>query len=224
MKLQKIFTLIFILIANFVFSQQVDEYVPKKPTPSKQNRKNVYNAIKKLRDGGAVIYIVKDRKVKSDALKDKGLEAKARELEIERMKKQKIIVKGLAENFRFCPIYFIYQSDLEKVQNGVINGNLLDTTLSKNAFISFNHSYFMFLDYGDVYDEQGKVYCDTCKSDISGKTALKNDSFIFKNKYMSQLSKPFPYYITCHYPAKHIVAQLKKMNAKLFSFYGKANE
>ena len=212
------------LLLGCLTIQAQDNSSEKKVKPAKQNKINVSNAVKKLKNGGAVIYIVKDRKMKTDSMKDKGLDAKANELEIERLKKQKVIVKGLYENFTFCPIYFVYQSDIEKVKTGVIEGNLLDTTLSRNAYLTFKHEYFMFLDYGDIYDEQGKVYCDTCKSDISGKTTLKHNAFIFKNIYLSQLSKPFPYYMTCHYPAKEIAIKVKKMNSKLNAFYNKVNQ
>ncbi len=208
----------FFLFSLTVFGQE------KKASVRKQNKKVVSAAIRQLKNGGAVIYIVKDRKMKTDMLKEKGFEAKAIELEKERLRREKIIVKGLHENFKFCPIYFVYQSDLAKIQNGQIEGNLLDTTLSKSAAIEFKHTYFMFLDYGDVYGEQGKVYCDTCKSDITGTTSLKQNAFVFKNRYMAQLAKPFPYYMTCHYPAKEIAIRVAKMNLRLNRFYGKVNE
>lgn len=215
--------------SHFTMTAQTNdeyEYTVKKKKAShrKKNKAAVVKAITQLKNGGAVIYIVKDRKMKTDAMKEKGFEEKALQLETDRMLKQKIIVKGLKANFKFCPVYFILQSDLEKIQRGEIAGNLLDTTLKKDASIAFNHSYFLFLDYGDVYDEQGKVYNDTAKSDLTGRTSLKTDCFVFKNKYLSQLTKPFPYYITCHYPAKELGLKMRVLNKRLSAFYAKVAE
>ena len=217
------FVLIFtsILLTSFT---SFDGNGKKATSNRKKNKIAVKNAVKQLKDGGAVIYIVKDRKVKTDMLKEKGMEARALELEKNRLKKEKIIVKGLVENFKFCPIYFILQSDMDKVQAGNLTGHLLDTTLSKNDAIVFNHTYFLMLDYGDVYDEQSKVYCDSCKSDLTGAMSLKHDAFVFKNKFLSQLTKPFPFYITCHYPAKEIAIKIEKLNKRLQAFYNKASE
>ncbi|HYG52206.1 MAG TPA: hypothetical protein VD905_14950 [Flavobacteriales bacterium] len=214
---------------HFVLSAQTaDEYEytvkKKKVSTRKKNRAAVKKAIKQLKEGGAVIYIVKDRKLKSGAMKEKGLEEKAVRLETERMNKQKIIVQGIAKNFTFCPVYFMFQSDLDKLIKGEMAGNFLDTTLQKKPSIAFSHSYFLLLDYGDVYDEPGKVYCDTCKSDLTGRTSLKTDCFVFKNKYLSQLTKPFPYFITCHYPAKEISVKMRTLSKRLSVFYNKAAE
>jgi hypothetical protein len=213
------------VLAVFIFFLSINSFgQTKKTSIRKQNKKAASLAIKNLKNGGAVIYIVKDRKVKTEMLKERGMEAQAIELEKARLKKEKIIVKGLFENFKFCPIYFVYQSDVSKIQNGVIEGNLLDTSLSKNAFIDFKHAYFLFLEYGDVYSEQGKIYCDTCSSDLTGKTSLKHNAFVFKNKQFSQLCKPFPFYVTCHYPAKEIAIRVAKLNFRLNKFFGKVNE
>lgn len=197
------------------------EYKPKKLSARQKNKRAYAKAIKQLREGGAVIYLVRDRKVKTEALKEKGLDQKAAELEKLRTEKHLIMVRALAKKFKFCPIYFCFHSDLEKIQQGQFQGNLLDTNLVKNDTIQFKHNYFLLLDYSDLYDIQGETYCDTCKTDYTGKMSLKNNCLVFKNKYLMQLDSPFPYFYTCHYPKKEIYVKIRKMNQRLMKFYSK---
>lgn len=196
----------------------------KAPSARKINKKNTAKAIKQLKNGGAVLYMIRDLKTSSSMLKEKGYDKLAESKEAEAKKKNQFIIGSLAKKFTFCPIYFFYQSDLEKIQRGEISGNLVDTNLVKVPGLSFNHNYFLILDYGDVYDETGKIYSDTAKSDLSGKMSLKNDSFVFKNKYLSQLTEPFPFFQTCHYPYKEIYIKIKRINKRLNKFYEKHAE
>lgn len=197
---------------------------PKKETNRIKNKKAVIKAIKDLKNGGAVLYMIRDKKLNAAMLKEKGYEELVVKREEEAKRKNMFMVRSLAKKFTFCPIYFFYQSDLEKIQQGQIQGNLLDTNLVKQPDVTFNHAYFLVLDYGDVYPETEKVYSDTGKADITGKMAMKENSFVFKNKYLSQLTHPFPFFQRCEFPFKEIFVKIRRMNKRLNKFYQKYSE
>lgn len=223
-----------LLLFSFVFTSSLssaqnntdEEYVVVKKKKLNQRRKNkraMTKAIVELKTNGALLYMIRDKKINSAMLTEKGMENKAKEIEERQRTRNSIIVKGLAKGFKFCPIYFFYQSDLEKIQQGDIQANLVDTNLVKGG-VQFNHKYFLILDYGDLYAEPGKTYSDTSAYDQTGRTVMKNNTFVIKNKYLSQLVDPFPYYITCHYPAKDILYRANKLSIKLTKFYRKQAE
>lgn len=214
----------FTLLPDSSYAQNDDEeYIvkAKKITPARRNKKNVIKAIKQLKEGGAMLYMIHDRKMNTAMLAEKGMEHKAIEIEKKQYEMNLWVMKSLAKRFKFCPIYFFFQSDLEKIQNGQIEGNLVDTNYVKNPAIKFDHKYFLIMEYGNVYHEPGKVYYDTLRSDVSGLMSLKNSCFVIKNKYLSQLTDPFPFYVTCHYPKKELIVRIRKLNQVLYKFYNK---
>lgn len=210
------------------------EYKPKKLSTRKQNKRAIAKAVKQLKEGGAVLYMIHGRKINSAMLREKGLEARAEKSEQIQREREMFLVKALSKKFKFAPIYFFFQSDIEKIRQGDIAGNLADTSLTKNPSIAFNHNYFLILEFGDVYSDPDKLYSDTAKADYSGKTNMKSEAFVFKNKYLAQLTKPFPFYTGYHaidremakankekLAPEDLYKKIARMNKRLYKLYEK---
>ncbi len=228
MKFRILFTIVLCLFVVQISSAQQnnDEYIvvkKKKMTKRRKNKAAMVKIIRQLKNGGAILYMVRDKKINTAMLQEKGLPNAAKEMEQRQIRKNKIIVKGLKTNFKFCPIYFFLQSDLEFIQQGKISENLVDTALLKSNE-KFHHSFFLIMDYGDLYSEEGKIYNDSLSFDKTGLPSLKEHTFVLKNKYLSQLVNPFPYYFTVHYPAKDLGQRTEKYVLKLQKFYRKNAE
>lgn len=177
--------------------KNVRETRVKNSSVRKQNKNESISAIRQLKNGGALLFMVRESQANMQMLREKGYTELATQREEVAQRRNLFFVRALARKFSFCPVYFFYQSDLEKIQKGEYLGNFLDTNLVRQPGLDFKHSYFLILDYGDQYNEPGKVYSDTARADISGRLAVREDCFVFKNKYLSQLMDPFPEPVHC---------------------------
>lgn len=195
----------------------------KKNSVRAQNRRAMVSAIRQLKHG-AVLFMIHDNHANSEMLRQKGYDELAKKKEEQLKKRNHFFAHVLATRFTFCPVYFFYEADLPKIQQGQVTGCLLDSSLVKQPNLTFDQSYFLILDYGDVFSsEPGIAYSDTSKPE-SGRTVLREDCFVFKNKYLGQLTGPFPFEYHCADWKKNLYNCIARMNRRLDKFYRKHAE
>lgn len=173
---------------------------------------------------GVLLVQLRTRQNTINAYNSKGLTNKANRVERQQALDNKSIIKGFKDYFNFCPVYFFYSSDKEKLMNKkystitFINDSLAPTQLpisldTINYFISgISKSNFGNTTLNNIPNYK-----------IPHERGIKFDAFIIRNKDFQQLSAPFPYFAKTHVAVKvndkKRWESIKKLNARLHSYY-----
>jgi hypothetical protein len=132
------------------------------------------------------------------------------------------MVEAFTNQFRFCPVYFIYAYQTrDLLKNGstvFLNKNLLP-----DSGIVFQHSYFLFVDYGNsLVNESVGSYNYSLKNTTEGSTPGSSQAYVILNRELRQLQAPFPYIVYLNpFDFNPHTKAIERLNKKLFSFYAK---
>jgi hypothetical protein len=175
--------------------------------------------VTQLKNGGALIVRLKSRDKNIAAYRNSGNNAIADEMEETDRKLNRQIVNAFKTQFRFCPVYFIYARNSRKFFEGARNV-LVNEGLREDSTIEFNHTYFLFVDFGtSLINESVNSYTYTNKVQ-EGSTPGNSQSYVVLDTDFKQLHAPFPYQTMLNVleqnPHQKAVARLNK---KLFQYF-----
>jgi len=175
--------------------------------------------ITQLKSGGALIVRLKSRDKNIAAYRNSGNNAIADEMEETDRKLNRQIMNAFTTQFRFCPVYFIYARSSKKFMEGARNV-FLNEGLREDSTIVFNHSFFLFVDYGTaLLNESVNSYTYTNQMQ-EGSTPGNSQSYTVLDTDFKQLHAPFPYQTMLNNleqnPHHKAVARLNK---KLFQYF-----
>ncbi len=175
--------------------------------------------ITQLKDGGALIVRLKSRDKNIAAYRNSGNTAIAEEMEEKDRTLNRQIMNAFNTQFRFCPVYFIYARNSKKFMEGARN-IFVNEGLREDSAIEFNHSFFLFVDFGTaLLNESVNSYTYTNQVQ-EGSTPGNSQSYIVLDNDFKQLHSPFPYQTMLNFlesnPHQKAVARLNK---KMFQYF-----
>ncbi|MBL4623930.1 MAG: hypothetical protein JKY42_02135 [Flavobacteriales bacterium] len=146
-------------------------------------KEEAYQHIKSLKQS-ALIVVLKTGSNKIASLEKSKQTKKADDLKAQYKKEQLEIVAAFYQYFSFCPVYFIYNTDLRQAKSGNFEGILLNDSLQPDLSIQYSGAAYYFCSLGNIY-------FDTYDTTMEGIA-------IFDSSY-TMLKDPFPYYLRKHY-------------------------
>jgi len=174
--------------------------------------------ITQLKNGGALIVRLKSRDKNIAAYRNSGNTAIADEMEEKDRLLNRQIMDAFKTQLRFCAVYFMYARSSKKFAEGARNV-FLNEGLREDSSIAFNHSFFLFVDYGTaLLNESVNSYTYTNQMQ-EGSTPGNSQSYTVLDTDFKQLHAPFPYQTMLNLleqnPHQKAVARLNK---KLFQY------
>ena len=204
-KLNNVFLLVVLLIANSCFSQ--DEGV-KPPVINDYKSDTTFanfntlrfdiakGQIVSLKKNGALLVRLKTNANTINRLKAAGNNDLATQVERETAIKNKIIILSYLQEFKFCPVYFFSSDYSDSVKHKSITGIFLDSNLVINPNIVCTASFYVVADNRSAIcnSSLGVVPESLANSSIERGAPERDVAIVIKNRYFIQLHKPFPYF------------------------------
>ncbi len=167
--------------------------------------------IKKLKNG-VLLFRLESKQVQIAYYEKHNNHSAAKELKEKTDKFNKLLIKGMRESFRFCPIYFFdgeYTNDLlAKDFDKIV---FYSDDLRKDASIHLTEKLnYLVAEYSYTVDEV----------EYNGSDAYANTSnlgvpaIVVMDEKLNQSKKPFPYY--CKFTSKMLT--IKKLNNKIIKW------
>lgn len=187
----KTFLVFLCLVPSFIFAQN--------PDASKQIRelKNTMLLVE-LKDAGKA----------AESLKSQGETEKALKLEAGIHQRNQEIASAFREYFKFCPVYFFYDSAKDEIIRMHFMNNLMDWDLKPLKAISRPVPMFYVAGFG---------YLDSRPEGSRSGAHVK--ALVIRNHQFVQLKEPFPYYVKTGSLEGHFGNKVKKLNKKLNAYY-----
>jgi len=178
-------------------NQQSDKD-PKKPEQAKAQ-------INQLLEGALLVRLqTKNKSI--TALREKGNDKLADKIEAEQRKYNLEIASAFKTLFDFCPVYFFYSDDSQKIRERQFDQVVfLSESLLPDTEIKLTKDYFLTAEFGTIEGENA-----------FGALIIKDDQF-------KELERPFPYYVrtfeSLPIVRRSVYKTVLMMNAKLHEFY-----
>lgn len=185
--------------------------------PSDKDLAKLY--IQQLKNGGALVIRIKSRDKNIAAYRSAGQEKIAERMLQDDRKLNLQIMDAFRTQFRFCPYYFMYARNSRSFVEGKRNV-LVNEGLREDSTIKFEHSNFLFVDFGtSMINESVNPYTQVSQTQ-EGSTPGNSQAYIILDTNFKQLHAPFPYhtFINDFEQNQHQKA-VARLNRKLFQFY-----
>ncbi len=182
-------------------------------------KEQAYTHIEQLKDGILLVRLQSKHK-NIAAYKAAGYHATAQKVANDQLKHNQHIVKIFKANFDFCPIYFFYAKDTDKLYDP--NTSIfLDDQLNYAPTISPSGQTFYIAEMtalkdSDLLEESG----DNKPKNYHVNTTLQR-VIVIKDAQLQQLSAPFPFYIKTTFD-QFAAQKVDKWNKRLHLFYDKS--
>ena len=194
--------LLFILFLLPLVLQAQDEKSNEKDYKDKdqherflRRRKAVANwQINELRKNGALVVRLRSNQLAINGLLKAGKKDEAIYLAAQTYAINKNTMMAYIENFKFCPVYFMFGHSSDTLLNGARRGFFLDTNLAVNTAIELKERFYLLAERDYSYNSSvGFVPESEAKLITEKGTAVKQMAIILKNKYGHQLKNPMPH-------------------------------
>lgn len=179
-----------------------------------------------LKNQGAIIVLLKSKSRAIEAYEKAGNQKVADEMMEHNNILNKRLIKAYKMYWNFCPVYFMYNKDIEAFNNGQRDSIFLDSTLHTSTSIHFTKSFYIFHDYGTFYEIQNKEH-DTAPSkwkidsyknfNPSEGVQVKSDCIVVKDKMMYQYRYPFPDYVQTWGSMSGIKKAIELLNSRFIN-------
>lgn len=210
----------------------------KKTSPRKERKAATRQQIAQLHQG-ALLVRLQTKSNSIAALRRIGKVSAADKIEANQLELNKEIVQAFSANLDFCPTYFFFSDQSEKVYNKQLEEIVfLDKNLQPDSTIQLKTTNFLTAEFGQVtqdtlkkfdtyYDTEGKNG-PTKEARYQGSSSMGFGALVIKSEQFVQLRKPFPFYVKTYdsvspfkRPSSTTVAL---MNTKLHKYYKKAQK
>ncbi len=191
--------------------------------------------IKQLKNG-ALLVMLEAKENSINALKKNDYFEMAELVEFKQHVKNSKIVTAFRNNFTFCPVYFFYDSYIDRVlSNQITDVVFLNDNMKLDSSIKFCESNYLFSEFGAIRQDTAKYFSHSYydsgsngmerRSVYNGGPDMRFEALIIMSKQMIQLKRPFPYYVKtqCTIPffKRSTSKVVNRMNVKLFKYYEK---
>lgn len=188
----------------------------KKETPEKR----ASNQIKELKNGVLLVRLrTQENAIKS--LEKANKQTAADKIRAQQAQANKQLINAFQTNFTFCPVYFFYSWDTEKVMNGTTSGIFLDLNLNYDPNLKLPEKPFFIAELTNVEQERP----DPNDLTSSNNSEASFPALVMRDSSFNQLADPFPYFVKVRqsFPPKkrtepELVSILEKRLRKFYNF------
>jgi len=167
---------------NFQICIKIPIYCNTSTPATKTDENQSINQINELKNGVLLVRL----KTSENAIKYLEQQGKYEEAE-QLFQQQKInnleIINAFKQHFTFCPVYFFFNNQSQKILNSDFENVFLTENLSIDSSIKLINPVYYFAEF-DILETSDEA---------SGGTGI--EALIIKDKNLKQLSKPFPFYV-----------------------------
>lgn len=167
--------------------------------------------IKRLKDSGAIVFLVKTNSRSINAYRRAGKNQLADRLVAENNAWYEILLGSIDTHFSFCPIYFLPTDSMDAFRSGKRSGIFLNSRLEVAPEISMSQTLFYYLERGPV-----RAWADD--GSLAEAQSI-SDALVFRNAEREQMRGPFPYYVRLYINDKQHPHKGKALNNRLFRYY-----
>lgn len=125
-------------------------------------------------------------------LQKAGDDAKLKQVKIDADSMQAKMALDFSDNLNYCPVYFFYDKDIDKIKSRQFNGVLFDKSMQavNNPVISATDSNYFIVQFGVVYVQDNKK----SEGSMSAGQNVNSDKHRLQvyNRDFKQLKKPLP--------------------------------
>ncbi|KAA9327373.1 hypothetical protein [Adhaeribacter soli] len=167
---------------------------PFKPEPVNNTairmEKNAKAHIAAFKDGVLLVRL-RTSEIAIKKLEDSGNKQMAASVRQQREKDNQKLAAAFRKHFTFCPVYFFYSYDSEKVKAGQFTGIMLDHNLKPDSSIlpPDKKIYISEITELEQYRQQPDLPQESNNPEVSFK------ALVIRDGKFHQLAKPFPYFI-----------------------------
>ena len=213
--------LVFAMAAQCCAQHQTDTvYVPTDKEKGYDKKKRLFATyeINQLKHGLLFVMLhTRERTIKN--YRDHNATEIADRLMTEQVLENRMIVKAFMNNFRFCPVYFFYDTEMDEVRKGKMDGIFLNGSLERDATIKPSPQMFMVADFSPL-EEESFEFVQEGGHPSATQTNSGQRSLIMRDNYFVQMRAPFPYAVSARITA-NADRQVANLNSKLTKFYEK---
>ena len=200
-KPKTLFTLVFLLAGIITFAQSNSK---GKMSDRQIDQLNSERQIKQLKNGFLLVRL-HTRQPLINALNANNRQEEAKQIEIEQRNKNVEIMKAFRLYFDFCPTYFFYSNDSEKIkQENTSAVTYVDSTGTRNEDIKLPNQTFYIAEFAlvkkDTATFQDRPYLVETENGLEQHNRTEGggnfgfEALVFKSPQFYQLRRPFPYY------------------------------
>lgn len=200
-RFKTLFTLLFLTTGIITFAQSNSK---GKMSDRQIDQLNSERQIKQLKNGFLLVRL-HTRQPLIDALNANNRQEEAKQIEIEQRNKNVEIMQAFRLYFDFCPAYFFYSNDSEKIKEGSVDAvTYIDSTGARNEDIKLPGQTFYIAEFAlvekDTATFQDKPYLVETENGLEQRNRTEGggnfgfEALVFKSAQFYQLRRPFPYY------------------------------
>lgn len=203
-----------------------------RPGSNRHSRALARQQIADLKNG-AILVRLQTKEHTLRALREAGLNGRADREEKELLAKNRDIVEAFRVNFSFCPSYFFFSDQSEKILNGELkNVEFLNADLEPDPSIDLDHGTYLIAEFGNVTEDTAGHFSGY-RTEVNGNWSVERvptyygstnmgfGALIVKSDRMVQLKRPFPYYVRTFDMLRSVEKCVSKLNRKLLRYYGR---
>lgn len=152
--------------------------------------KNAREHISSLKNG-ALLVRLRTSDIAIKKLEDAGNKEMAASIRKQRQSENKKLADAFRQHFTFCPVYFFFSSDSDKIKNGQPDGILLNQDLKRDPSIALGGKKIYVTEITDL--EQFRSQPDNPSESHNPEVSFK--ALVVRDAHLHQLAKPFPFFI-----------------------------
>ena len=190
-----------------------------KKSPKTMTQEQLRENLNNLKNGFLLVRLrTSENAIKS--LEKAGNQTMANTVKVQQQKNNLRLKAAFRENFTYCPVYFFYSSDSDKLLRGETKGILLNENLEKDSSLTFPQKPFLVAELTDVQPSNADRI-----GGASGENTFR--ALVLRDNQLQQLKRPFPFFVKASQsfpPEKRSEAQMVALlNKKLLKATEKAN-
>lgn len=168
---------------------------------------------------GVLLVRLRTSEIAIKNLRKNGNEGMANTLQRRQDAANQRIMAAFMREFQFCPVYFFFSSDTEKVKAGKTSGFLLNDRLQVTNHLALPDTNFFVAELTDI--ESYRPDPEDLEESASAEVTFK--ALVVRDRKFHQLAKPFPFFVKAatNFPPKprSELEMVALLNAKLQAYY-----
>lgn len=161
----------------------------------------VQQQLDSLHDQGAVIVLLKGTTRAMEAYQKAGQTKVVEEMTKKNNKINHQLIHAFTHQWRYCPVYFMFNDDIATLQNNPKSAVFVDSQLQHLPSVILQKDYFVFMDFGTYYvpsvnESNSKTAPWKSKNNTTHNPTESNETveecLIVKDRNLNQFLPPYP--------------------------------
>ena len=199
-----------------------EKNMPKKKarnlSPTRNLKQRSASQIRNMKNGVLLVRL-RTSEIAIRNLKKSGNEKMAATLQRQQDAANQRIIYAFQKQFSFCPVFFFYSSDTDKVKAGKTSGFFLNNQLQVDPNLAIPDTNYFVAEITEL--EQFRANPDSPEESVNAEVSFK--ALVIRDYKFHQLAKPFPFFIKAasNFPPRKRseVEMVDMLDARLEAYY-----